>query len=464
MNAQPVEYKIKILKACGLTLLLLLTLALTACTPSAAPTPQVSPPQPNGQADATSHPPVILRVEEREEIQNGWLILIKDIYFTDPEGDATTIVNTLVATDPAELSLPIGNDSITTPAEEQKREGLAASPLRCSSTLIPYSLTIEDRIRDAAGNLSEPVTVTFACPTNPPNSLPFVIAAFIIGLGLLAGLWLSLRKHPSERTPSILSVLLLVCTLFPMYFLGAILHEGGHALANLLIHGMNKTLYIHPFTFAGFARPFTDNAWFHAAGYITSLLVSSVIFALLWKRRSIANLSFVMTFPFWAFGQGLLILLLNGDTANILRLTGLPAILFIVLGFAMLCLGLLFLLALFPLLGLAPTNKKSLLIVPTAFFFHSALSMLIAHTLVPGSSIDRQYLLGAETLNSANTMVIVMPILGALFAALYLTLFHKIKLPAWVQTETVNITWNDLRLPAMLTVISLALGLIIITL
>lgn len=163
---------------------------------------ECKPGQPVDQTDAASHSPVILRVEEREEIQNGRLVIIKDIYFTDPEGDATTIVNTLVATDPAELTLPIGDDAITTPAEEQKLEGLAASPLRCSSTLIPYSLTIEDRIRDAAGNLSEPITIVFACPADPPNSLPFVIAAIIIGLGLLAGFWLYFRKHPSERPRS----------------------------------------------------------------------------------------------------------------------------------------------------------------------------------------------------------------------------------------------------------------------
>ena len=90
------------MKELNLVLFFLLALLLTACAPSAAPT---APPPPS-QIDAANHPPVILRVEEREEMQNGQLFLSKDIYFTDPDGDATTVVNTLISTDPAEFSGP----------------------------------------------------------------------------------------------------------------------------------------------------------------------------------------------------------------------------------------------------------------------------------------------------------------------------------------------------------------------
>ena len=439
-----------------------LVFLLTACASSAALTPQVSPPQPNGQVDAAGHPPVILRVEEREEIQNGRLLLSKDIYFTDPEGDATTVVNTLVAADPAGFAATVSDDVITVPADEQKRDAMITSAMGCPSELRPFSLTVEDRIRDAAGNLSKPVTVIFACPANPPNSLPFMIVTLVVGLGLLSGLWLYFRKHPAEKTSSLLSILLLLCALFLMYFMGSIFHEGGHALIGLIVAGTFKTLYVHPFTFSGFVRPLTDNVWFHAGGYSAALLASFVISSLFWKRRSAANLPFVMFFPCEAFSSGFLILLLNGDIANILRLTRLPAILFIALGLALFCLGLLLLIALFPLLGLSPTDKKSLLIIPVAFYLHGAISLLTAYVFVPGSYIDNLYLLGVEILQSANMLAILLPILGALLAVLYVTFFRRIKLPAWLQTETSTLTWNALRLPVMLAVISGILGLLII--
>jgi uncharacterized membrane protein YozB (DUF420 family) len=295
--------------------------------------------------------------------------------------------------------------------------------------------------------------------------LPYVIVVLVIGAVLLAGLWLYIRKHPAERTPTILSSLLLLCTLFPMYFIGSILHEGGHALTGLIVAGTFKTLYIHPFSFSGFSRPFIDNAWFHAGGYSMALLVSFVISTLFWKQRSIPNLPFVMLFPCLAFSYGIYMPLLNGDIANILGLTGLPANLFIVLGLGLFCVGLLSLLSLFPLLGLNPTDKKSLLILPTAFYLHGAISMIVAHVFVPGSYIDNQYLLGVEILQSANTLVYVLPFLGAFLAVFYLTLFRRFqpKLPNWLRTETVNLSWKDLRILGFWAATCVILGLIIIT-
>jgi len=432
------------------------------------PAPQSGLPaiQPEKQAGAGNHAPVILRIEERTENANGRLRLHKDFYFTDPDGDATSVVNKLVATDPAGLHATWGDDPITVPAAEQKQIGLVTSTLKCPMTLYPVSFTVEDRLLDAAGNLSEPVTVIFACPANPPNSLPTLLFMLILGLVLLAGFWLYFRQHPTKTKPVILSTFLLFCALFPTYFAGSILHEGGHALKSLILRGAVWRLYVHPFTFAGYSRPFIDHAWLHAGGYITNLLVSFVIFCLLWKRRSVTILPFVMLFPFWAIGQGLQILVLNGDTANILRLTGLPAILFVASGLVLVCSGLLFLLVLFPLLGLAPGDRKSLLSVPAAFFIHSLVSWLVAHWFVPGSAFDFQYLgVGAEIIETANLMAMIAPIIGGLFAVMYVTLFHRFypQLPDWLRTEPASLTWSDLRLPAMLAALSVILGLIIIT-
>jgi hypothetical protein len=190
-----------------------------------------------------------------------------------------------------------------------------------------------------------------------------------------------------------------------------------------------------------------------------------VIFLLFWKRRSASNLSFVMLFPWGAIIQGLQMLTLGGDTSNIMWITGLPAIVFIGLGFVLVCLGIFFLLLLFPLLGLAPEDGKSLLVVPAVFSLQSIFGMLVAHLFVPGSPADSRYLEGGMIINSANNVAVFLPILGVLFAVIYVLLLRNIypKLPAWLKTETANLTWKDLRLSALLAIISVILGLIIIT-
>jgi hypothetical protein len=448
------------LLVCGI----LLALLLTACYASQPPAPTA---QPASQMDAANHAPVILRVEERTENQNGQVLLHKDIYFSDREGDATTVVHRLISTVPAGIYISRFDDvDITASADEQKLKGLVTSPVACPVVLYPFSLTIEARIRDATGNLSEPVIVNFACPANPPNSIPSLIIELVIGLGLLAGFWLSFRKRPSEGKPAILSILLLFCSWIPMGFLSSTFHEGGHALANLIYGGTVWSFYVHPFTFSGFVRPITDmnSVWTFALAYITNILVSLVIFLLFWKRRSASNLPFVMLFPWGAIIQGLQMLDLSGDTYNIMQITGLPAIVFLGLGFVLVCAGIFFLLSLFPLLGLAPGDRKSLLVVPVVLSLQSIFGMLVAHLFVPGSPADIRYLEGGMIINSANNVAFFLPIVGVLLAVIHITLFRKIypKLPAWLRTETVNLTWKGLRLPALLAVISVILGLIVI--
>jgi hypothetical protein len=69
------------------------------------------------ETNAANHTPVILEVAERQETQNGYLIIHKDITFTDPAGDAVTVVNKVVsAIQPAKVM----DDMIRSSAEEQK--------------------------------------------------------------------------------------------------------------------------------------------------------------------------------------------------------------------------------------------------------------------------------------------------------------------------------------------------------
>jgi hypothetical protein len=300
------------------------------------------------------------------------------------------------------------------------------------------------------------------------NTLPFPTMGLIIGLGLglafLVGFWLLFRHRHFERLSALQSTLLLACLLFLLRLMGLILHEGGHALY-VLARGVGSTLYVHPFAFAGYARPMIDfSVWTHVSGSAVAIPASFLISLPFWKRRSLSNLPFLMLFPWVAFNDGMYMLQRQGDFRNLMQVTGLPDIVLIGLGALIAGVGLVLLFSLLPLLGLSPRDRKSLLVVPAAMFLWAFSSMLVAHLVVPGSPIDVRYSLAREIVPGTDDYY-VNAIMGVLLAVLYLTLYRWVRprLPAGLRMETVNLTWRDLRNPGLLFIVSLILGLIVIT-
>jgi len=265
------------------------------------------------------------------------------------------------------------------------------------------------------------------------------------------------------------SALLLFCVAFQLNFLTMVLHEGGHAL-NTLAHGEPIAFfYVHPFSFAGYALPIPadGSAWFHAMGTVVSLLVSFVIFVLLWKRRSIANLPLVMLFPWIAILSGVGVMYIpmqTGDYYNVMQLTGLPGTVFYVPGIALILLGIFFFVSLLPLLGLTPGKARALVVIPAGLLLWSAVCIPIALLLAPGSPIDVQFGRGAEIVQTALSAPITAGITGLLIAAIYVGIYRWIypKLPEWLRTETASLSWKDLRLPALLAAMSVVVGLVIV--
>jgi len=281
------------------------------------------------------------------------------------------------------------------------------------------------------------------------------------------------RKTPSVYISTLVSILMTFFILFPLGFLNLILHEGGHALADLA-QGATITsithLYVHPFAFAGYVRPiqFWYNPWGHASGHAVAILASLLIFILIWRRRSVSNLPLVMLFPFIAFTAGIEafenIQLRTGDYYNILYLTGLPPTVFYALGTVLFVSGVFFFVSLFPLLGLAPGDVRSLIVVPAALFTWRALSTIVANRFVPGSSIDIQYNLGGEILRGANSSPISYVVIGVFLAVTYIVLYRGAyrRLPTGLRTEKASITRGDLLNHALLFAVSVILGLYII--
>ena len=228
-----------------------------------------------------------------------------------------------------------------------------------------------------------------------------------------------------------------------------------------------KVLYVHPFTFAGFARPiFGDRVIEHAAGPAMAVLVPLLIFILLWKRRSTAFLPLVMVFPWAAIDAGLEAAGITGigDYANIIHLTGLPEAAIIIPCLVSLVIGIFFFLSLLPLLGLDPKNWRVLLVLPAATMLWSGVSILVAHLVVPGSPIDVIYHEGRLVIWSAgvNWQGFLSHTVG--LAVIYLTLFRLIysRLPSWLKSETVQISWNDLRIPALSAAACIFVGWVLI--
>jgi hypothetical protein len=285
-------------------------------------------------------------------------------------------------------------------------------------------------------------------------------AAILLALGL--GFWLLFRRQPEERLPALMSTLLLFCLLFPLRFVGLIVHEGGHGLYQLF-HGVSVWLYVHPFNMEGFSKPDSGSILAHLLGAAVAIPAALLITLPFWKRRSLASLPIVMLFPWVAATNGMYMLLLQGDWHNLIESAGVPPVVFVILGAVICITGYFLMLTLFPLLGLAPQSRRSLFAVPAALFLWGFLSMLVVHLVVPGSPYDVQYSIAAEMIPNANSFAIGT-VSWAILAVVYHTLFRWIhpRLPAWLRTETVVLVWKDLRLPAVLAVICVILGLIII--
>ena len=212
-----------------------------------------------------------------------------------------------------------------------------------------------------------------------------------------------------------------------------------------------------------------DSIWQHILGTGTELLVSILIFILLWKRRSFYSLPFLMIFPWMAIYDGIGgvfdMLGESGDFYNLTVITGLSPRIFLIWDIVLAAVGIFFFLSLFPLLGWNPDYKKSLFAIPIGMVLYTAVGLTIAKILIPGSPIDVRYHLAPEIIASASYRPIFMGSIGLLLAGIYIMLYRVLRnrLPAGLRTEKVSLSWKDLWYPGVLFTISVILGLIVIT-
>ena len=279
-------------------------------------------------------------------------------------------------------------------------------------------------------------------------------------------MWKSLL---SRLAPTVKSILLFFCVLFSMRFWLLLFHEGGHALPDLIDGNVIKILYAHPFTFAGLALPVNDD-WVitNAAGPVMAVLVPLLIFILLWKHRSVALLPLVMVFPCVAmetWANVITIAQKNSDYYKIIRLTGLPEAVILIPCLVLFFIGVFFFLLLMPLLGLDPKDRRVLIVLPAAVILWIGVSIVVARLVVPGSPIDVIYHVGTLIIQGAlggigSFYVLLVLLLDVIYLTLYRLIYPRI--PSWLRSETVRLTWKDLRIPGLIAAACVIVGLILI--
>jgi len=288
---------------------------------------------------------------------------------------------------------------------------------------------------------------------------------------LVPNTMINIKENTSSTIVTTLQSTLLVFLLFfPVTFMHMFLHEAGHALVNLIEGDPVHFLYAHPFSFSGFVRPGGDyfSVWGHASGTIFELLVSAVIFILLWKRRSFYTLPFLLVFPWSALydGMGGIFDTLGhtGDYHNIMAITGWSPAGFYLISLILIVGGIFFLISLFPLLGLKPQDRKAFFVLPIGMLLFTTFGLPVAYYLVPGTPIDVQYHVAHEIILSAYYRPIFMGSIGILLAIIYITLYRSLyrRIPEGLRTELVSLSWRDFWYPGLLFSISMILGFIVI--
>ncbi len=273
----------------------------------------------------------------------------------------------------------------------------------------------------------------------------------------------------SRVTAGLRTALLVFLIFFPLTFVHLFVHEGGHALVSLYARVPHTSIYFHPFSFSGFSRPMYDyhNAWGHLGGPLISLLAALILFILFWKRRSFNHLLFVAFVAWTVFWEGtgfMDILGGTGDFFNVARVTNLPVGLFFGIDLLLFISGIVLFVSLLPLFGLKADDLNGLWALPLGMGLYGVLGLVLASILAPISPFAIRYDLVREIQLSAGFRPLLMTAAGLLFAGLYVTLYRAIrkKLPAFLRTECRPLEWRDLRVPAILAVLSIAAGLVII--
>jgi hypothetical protein len=156
------------------------------------------------------------------------------------------------------------------------------------------------------------------------------------------------------------AILLLFLSYGIAFIVTSTIHELGHVIIHLIKGSPISRFVIHPFlmSYVSVAEISMEGFENHIAGTILDLFVCFLTGKIFWKNRSISNFPLLTLVPIALIMEGFNIstgpISPGSDFHLIMEFTGLPAILFLLIGIGLVCLGVFFFMPLFPLLGIAP--------------------------------------------------------------------------------------------------------------
>jgi hypothetical protein len=143
--------KVKPLPTKAVTIIAQYTPKPTHQTATAQPSPTSVP--------VPSSSPQVQFIKQWTELQQGNLVIHKDIHFTDPEGDAYLVTYSVIRSDIKHYR--VESDPIIVSAERQRTNGAVTATWVCGPHI--YKITLRAHIVDRAGNQSAPFDLVFDC-------------------------------------------------------------------------------------------------------------------------------------------------------------------------------------------------------------------------------------------------------------------------------------------------------------
>jgi hypothetical protein len=134
-------------------------LVFPSLTPTPTVTPTMTPTVTFTPSPPANQPPVIDRLELRQDRSSGRLRIFIDIYFHDADGDANSVDYELISVSP---DIPVRvRDGSFRPPPDQIEGTFITGRWRCRPQV--YETTLEATISDQAGHKSNPVRFTLSC-------------------------------------------------------------------------------------------------------------------------------------------------------------------------------------------------------------------------------------------------------------------------------------------------------------
>ncbi|MBK9927392.1 MAG: hypothetical protein IPP66_19150 [Anaerolineales bacterium] len=111
----------------------------------------------------SSGPPIFERMDEYEQNISNQLEIHKDIYFSDPDGDAAMIEYEVLSISPDISGVYVQNDLIDAPTQQQQSGTSQKITWQCGSNNKAYTVKLRAHIVDQQGNKSSGFSVVFKC-------------------------------------------------------------------------------------------------------------------------------------------------------------------------------------------------------------------------------------------------------------------------------------------------------------